>query len=245
MIGAGDTCRLAARHVADRRPARLWVANRTVAKAAAIAEAFGGDPVALEHLDEVLPSTDAVISATRAPGFVLTAGQVRRATEGRPGRPLALVDVAMPRDIDPACADVLGAALFSIDAVRTLVDRSLAHRVREIPKVEAILDEECCEVLGVDSRARCRGRGARAGRAVRTGAGRRGAPQPEALPARRGGLARSPDPGDDQRLLRPPITQLTSGTLPPAVESVRLDLLRELFALDPAGSPGKVCRGDS
>jgi glutamyl-tRNA reductase len=243
VIGAGDTCRLAARHVADRRPSRLWVANRTVARAAAIAEAFGGDPVALDRLDEVLPSADAVISATRAPGFVLTSGQVRRATEGRPGRPLALVDVAMPRDIDPACAEVMGASLFSIDAVRTLVDRSLAHRVREIPRVEAILEEE-----GAKFSAWTRAQGAAAVvrelverfEQVREEEVRRNLkhfhPEDEASLDR---LTRAMI----TRLLRPPITQLTSGTLPPAVESVRLDLLRELFALDPAGISSKTGRG--
>ena len=245
VIGAGDTCRLAARHVADRRPSRLWVANRTVARAAAIAEAFGGDPIALDRLDEVLPSADAVITATRAPGFVLTSGQVRRAMEGRPGRPLALVDVAMPRDIDPACAEVMGASLFSIDAVRTLVDRSLAHRVREIPKVEAIVDEE-----GARFAAWTRAQGAAAVvrelverfEQVREEEVRRNLkhfhPEEEASLDR---LTRAMI----TRLLRPPITQLTSGTLPPAVESVRLDLLRELFALNPAGISRKVGRGAS
>jgi glutamyl-tRNA reductase len=243
LIGAGDTCRLAARHVADRRPARLWVANRTIEKAAAIAEAFGGDPVALDHLDDVLPSADAVISATRAPGFVLTAGQVRRATDGRPGRPLALVDVAMPRDIDPSCADVEGASLFSIDAVRTLVDRSLAHRLREIPRVEAIIDEECAKLA-----AWARGQGAAA--VVRELAERFEQVREEEVrrnlrhfhPEEEATLDRMTKTLVN-RLLRPPITQLTSGTLPPAVESARLDLLRELFALDPASRPGKAGRG--
>jgi glutamyl-tRNA reductase len=235
LIGAGDTCRLAARHITDRRPAKLWIANRTISRAAAVAEAFGGDAVGLEHVSEILPSADAVLSATRAPGFVVTADMVRRATAGRPGRPLALVDVAIPRDIDPACHEIAGASLFSIDAVRTLVDRSLAHRLREVPRVEAILDEECAKFV-----AWTRAQGAVAVvrglverfEQVREEEVRRSLkhfhPEEEAHLDR---LTRAMV----TRLLRSPITRLTSGTLPPAVEAARLDLLRELFALDPAG----------
>jgi glutamyl-tRNA reductase len=243
VIGAGETGRLVARHVADRRPSRLWVANRTLARAAAVAEAFGGEAVELDRIGEVLPSADAVVSATRAPGYLVTPGTVRRAASGRPGRPLALIDIAMPRDIDPACGDVEGASLFSIDAVRTLVDRSLAHRLREIPRVEAIIDQECARFA-----AWIRTQGAAA--IVRELVERFEQVREEEVRRH----LKHFDPEDEahldrmtrsmvSRLLRPPITQLTSGTLPPAVESVRLDLLRELFALDPAGTAGKVGRG--
>jgi glutamyl-tRNA reductase len=243
IIGAGDTCRLAARHVADRRPSRLWVANRTPARAAAIAEAFGGEPIGLDGIEEVLASADAVVSATRAPGFVVTPAMVRRAAAGRPGRPLALVDIAVPRDIDPACAEVDGAALFSIDAVRTLVDRSLAHRVREIPRVEAIIGEECAKFS-----AWTRAQGAAA--VVRELADRFERVRDEEVrrhlkhfhPEEEAHLERLTR-AMVNRLLRPPITQLTSGSLPPAVESRRLELLRELFALEPDGSSNGVRGG--
>jgi glutamyl-tRNA reductase len=243
VIGAGDTCRLAARHMADRRPSQLWVANRTIARAAAVAEAFGGDAISLDQLGDYLPMVDAVVSATRAPGYIVTPAMARRAAAGRPGRPLALVDIAVPRDIDPACGDAEGVSLFSIDAVRTLVDRSLAHRLREIPRVEAIIDEECAKFV-----AWIRAQGAAAVvrelverfEQVREEEVRRNLkhfhPEEEVCIDR---MTRAMV----NRLLRPPITQLTSGTLPPAVESVRLDLLRELFALDPAAIPSKAGRG--
>jgi len=243
VIGAGDTCRLAARHIADRRPSQLWVANRTMSRAAAVAEAFGGDAISLDQLGDYLPMVDAVVSATRAPEFIVTPAMARRAAAGRPGRPLVIVDIAVPRDIDPACGDAEGVSLFSIDAVRTLVDRSLAHRLREIPRVEAIIDEECAKFV-----AWTRAQGAAAVvrelverfEQVREEEVRRNLkhfhPEEEACIDR---MTRAMV----NRLLRPPITQLTSGTLPPAVESVRLDLLRELFALDPAGTPSKVGRG--
>ena len=245
LVGAGDTCRLAARHIADRRPARVWVANRTVARAAAVAEAFGGEAIGLDGIDAVLPDVDAVVSATRAPGYVITGDAVRRAMAQRPARPLALVDVAVPRDIDPSAGSVDAVSVFSIDAVRTLVDRSLTHRLREIPRVEHIIDEETAKFS-----TWARGQGAAAVvrelverfEQVREEEVRRNLkhfhPEEEAFIDRMTKTMVT-------RLLRPPITQLTSGALPPAGESVRLDLLRELFALDAAGPSTKVGRGAS
>jgi glutamyl-tRNA reductase len=245
LIGAGDTCRLAARHAADRRPARLWVANRTIARAAAVAEAFGGEAIGLDDVERVLPDVDAVVSATRAPGFVVTGDMARRAMAGRADRPMALIDVAVPRDIDPAAATVDGASLFSIDAVHTLVDRSLAHRVREIPRVEAIIDDEAARLA-----AWTRGQGTAA--VVRELVERFEQVREEEVRRNLKHFHAHEEAFIDRmtktlvnRLLRPPITQLTSGTLSPSVESVRLDLLRELFALDAAGPANKVGRGAS
>jgi glutamyl-tRNA reductase len=245
LIGAGDTCRLAARHVADRRPARLWVANRTAARAAAVAEAFGGEAIDLDAIGTVLPTADAVVAATRAPGFIVSADVVRRAAAGRDGRPLVLVDVAVPRDIDPSATGIEHVSLFSIDAVRTLVDRSLAHRLREVPRVEAIVDEECDRFV-----AWTRAQGAAA--VVRELVERFEQVRAEEVQRSLKHFHPEEEAWIDRmtktmvsRLLRPPITQLTSGSLPPSGESVRLDLLRELFALEPAAHPGRVGRGDA
>jgi glutamyl-tRNA reductase len=243
LIGAGDTCRLVARHVADRRPTRLWVANRTIDRAAAVAESFGGEAIGLEDIEGVLAEADLVISATRAPGFVVTGDMVRRAVAGRAHRQLVLVDISVPRDIDPAAGAVEHVSLFSIDAVRTLVDRSLAHRLREIPRVEAIVDEECGKLM-----AWTRGQGATSVvrdlaerfERVRAEEVRRNLkhfhPEEEAYINRMTKTLIN-------RLLRPPITQLTSGTLSPSVETARLELLRELFALDHTTHPSPGGRG--
>jgi len=243
LIGAGDTCRLVARHVADRRPSRLWVANRTVVRAAAVAEAFGGEAIGLEDIEGVLAEADMVISATRAPGFVITGDMVRRAVAGRDPRHLVLVDISVPRDIDPAAGAVEHVSLFSIDAVRTLVDRSLAHRLREIPRVDAIVDEECGKLL-----AWTRGHGATSVvrdlaerfERVRAEEVRRNLkhfhPEEEAYINRMTKTLIN-------RLLRPPVTQLMSGMLSPTVESARLELLRELFALDHTTHPSQGGRG--
>ena len=245
LIGAGDTCRLAARHFADRRPRRLLVANRTLTRGATVAEAFGGDVVPLCEIPHLLASVDVVVSATRAPGFVVTREMVRDAVAARGPRPLVLVDVAVPRDVEPSAASLENVFLFPIDAVRTLVDRSLAHRLREMPRVEAIVEEECAKLM-----AWTRGQGATTVvrelverfERVRAEEVRRNLkhfhPEEQAYIDRMTKTLIN-------RLLRPPITQLTSGTLAPSVESARLDLLRELFALEPATSAEKVADGVS
>ena len=243
LIGAGDTCRLAARHFADRRPSRLWVANRTTERAAAVAEAFGAEAIGLEAIDTALALADVVVSATRAPGFVVTADMVRRAMSRRPDQPMVLVDVAVPRDIEPVVATVGHVSLFPIDAVQTLVDRSLAHRLREVPRVEAIVEEECEKLVKWT-----RGQGATS--VVRELAER--FEQVRAEEVRRNLKHFHPEEEAyiDRmtktlitRLLRPPITTLTSGALSPSVESARLELLRELFALDCSTQTGGVGRG--
>jgi glutamyl-tRNA reductase len=245
LIGAGDTCRLAARHFADRRPRRLLVANRTLTRGAAVAEAFGGDVVPLCEVPHLLASVDVVVSATRAPGFVVTREMVRDAVAARGPRPLVLVDVAVPRDVEPSAASLENVVLFPIDAVRTLVDRSLAHRLREMPRVEAIVEEECAKLM-----AWTRGQGATTVvrelverfERVRAEEVRRNLkhfhPEEQAYIDRMTKTLIN-------RLLRPPITQLTSGALPASGESARLDLLRELFALEPATAAEKVTDGVS
>jgi len=243
LIGAGDTCRLAARHFADRRPRRLLVANRTLARGTAVAEAFGGDVVPLSDIPDLLTVVDVVVSATRAPGFIVTCDMVRDAVALRGTRPLVLVDVAVPRDVEPSAASLENVFLYPIDAVRTLVDRSLAHRLREMPRVEAIVEEECGKLM-----AWTRGQGATT--VVRELVERFERVRAEEVrrslkhfhPEEKAYIDRMTKTLIN-RLLRPPIIQLTSGTLTPSVESARLDLLRELFALEPSPPAVEVDRG--
>ncbi len=233
LVGAGDTCRLAARHFADRRPSRLLVANRSLARATVVAEAFGGEALSLDALPTALADADVVVSATRAPGFIVTQDMVRAAIARRPDRPLVMVDIAVPRDIEPAAAAVEHVSVYPIDAVRTLVDRSLSHRLREVPRVEAIVDEECGKLM-----AWSRGLGASA--VVRELSER--FEQVRAEEVRR--CLRHVRPEEEahiermsraliSRLLRAPIVRLTSGDLSAPAESAQLELVRELFALEP------------
>jgi glutamyl-tRNA reductase len=147
VVGAGATAELAARRFAERKPAALVVANRTRERAASLAEAVGGAARPLEELPAVLLEADVVVCATRAPGFVVTAAMVARAMAGRRQRPLVLVDVAVPRDVEPEAGQEENVFLYPIDALRTIVDQSLARRQQEAPRVEVLVAEECGRFL--------------------------------------------------------------------------------------------------
>jgi glutamyl-tRNA reductase len=143
IIGAGETARLAARHVAHRRPRRIVVANRDMDRAAHLAASVGGVPACLADVASLLSSFDVVFSATRAPGPLVSADTVRQAMKARPGQPLLIVDLAVPRDIDPEAATIPGVTLRAIDSIRSVVGRGLEQRAAEVPTVERIVDDEC------------------------------------------------------------------------------------------------------
>lgn len=142
VIGAGETGRLAAQHFAELRPVGLTIANRTVEKAMAVAAQLGGEPMSLAGMPAALARADVVVCATGAPGAVVTYEMVAAAMRTRGSRPLVFVDIAVPRDVDPAVARIDNVFVHTIDALRTIVDQNLARRQREVPRVEAIVDDE-------------------------------------------------------------------------------------------------------
>jgi glutamyl-tRNA reductase len=147
VVGAGETARLAAVHFAERRPSRLRIVNRTRERALALAADVGAEVSPLDSLPEVLGEADVVALATRAPHAVLPAATVAGALRHRPHRPLVLLDLAVPRDVEPEAAALENVFLYPIDALRGLVDQSLARRRREAPRAEAIAREECGRFL--------------------------------------------------------------------------------------------------
>jgi len=123
-------------------PARVVVANRSAERAAAVAEQSGADVVSLSRLDEELGMADIVLTSTSAAEVVLDAARVGRTMRSRPGRPLLVVDVAVPRDVDPAVADVEGVSLLDVEDVRRFAEAHMSTRRGEIPAVRAVLTEE-------------------------------------------------------------------------------------------------------
>ena len=144
ILGAGETGRLAARHLAKSLPADLAIVNRSLPAAEAIACELGARARALplSGLGGALAGADAVVCATRAPVPVITVDLMREVMAGRAGRPLLVVDIAVPRDVEPAVASMPGVTLHAIDAIQQVVDSSLARRTAERPGVEAIVEEE-------------------------------------------------------------------------------------------------------
>jgi glutamyl-tRNA reductase len=142
VVGAGETARLVARQLVQARPAGIQIANRTVEAAEELAASVGGQALPLSGIAEALASVDAAVCATRAPRFVVSAADVAAAMRQRGSRRLVLVDLAVPRDIDPAAAQIPGLALHAIDAIQRVVDATLSRRMAEVPHVERLVDDE-------------------------------------------------------------------------------------------------------
>jgi glutamyl-tRNA reductase len=142
VIGAGKVGELAARNLVSRGAQLSFVANRTVDRASSLADRFGGEALPLDRVDEELAAADIVVSSTAARDLVLDRGQIERALEGRKGRPLLLVDLAVPRDIDPAAKDLQGCFLYDIDDLQSVVEETLTGRREEAIRAEEIVAGE-------------------------------------------------------------------------------------------------------
>ena len=142
VIGAGKTGELAARALAARGATIATVVNRSPERGAAVAAQFAAVSVSFDQIESELEQADVVVAATGAPGLVLRREQVARTLRGRKGRPLFLIDIAVPRDLDPEIHELDGCYLYDIDDLEAVVTASLAGRRREAPKAESIIAEE-------------------------------------------------------------------------------------------------------
>jgi len=142
LIGAGEMSELAATHLIKYGVDRIMIANRTYARALAMAKDFHGRVVEFDRLEEGLQDADIVISSTGAPGYVINAEMVAAALHRRKNRLLFLIDIAVPRDIDPAAGTIDNVYLYNIDNLQEIVDENLKSRRREAEKAEAIIEEE-------------------------------------------------------------------------------------------------------
>ena len=142
VVGAGDMGEGMAVALADRGAERILVASRTGARAEAVADRVRGATVELGELDSALPEVDVVLTGTGAAGTVLGPGDISPALARRQGRPLLIVDVAVPRDVDPAVGDLEGARLLDMDDLVAFADAGVASRRAEVDRVREIVNEE-------------------------------------------------------------------------------------------------------
>jgi glutamyl-tRNA reductase len=142
VLGSGEMGRLTLRCLQERGVAHVDVAGRHLDKAARAARRFGAKAHLIENLPCLLESADVVISATSASRPPVTAEMVRSASRARGGRPLILVDIAVPRDVEPEAADVPGVRLFDLDSLKGRDENAENLRLREVPRVEKIIEEE-------------------------------------------------------------------------------------------------------
>lgn len=140
LIGAGDTIELAARHLADKQTRRLIVANRTLETAQELAGRYGGYAIALADLPQHLEEVDIVISSTASRQPVLTRRMVENAMAARRRKPMFMVDIAVPRDIEAAVGEVPDVYLYGIDDLHHVIDDNRRSREAAAREAGAIID---------------------------------------------------------------------------------------------------------
>jgi glutamyl-tRNA reductase len=145
LIGAGETAELAATHFIKRDAGNILVVNRTFKKAQILAEKFDGKPFEISDLPAALDQADIVISATSSKDYVVTEKMIKEVSKKRDYKPVFLIDLAIPRDVDPAAKNIDGVFLFNLDSLQEIVNANLERRQDEIPKAEKIINHYLTE----------------------------------------------------------------------------------------------------
>lgn len=142
IIGAGETSELTARALAERGVTTMFVANRHADRARSLAERFGGEVAPFDRLPEQLEQADIVVSQTASPHPIIDEEDLELVMRHRGGRGLVLIDIAVPRDVDPACADIEGVRLYDVDDLQNVVRRTTHVRELEARRAEDIVEQE-------------------------------------------------------------------------------------------------------
>jgi glutamyl-tRNA reductase len=246
IIGAGETSELTARALSDQGAGTIFVANRHADRALSLAQRFGGSVVGLEHLPEQMVQADIVLASTASPHPIVGREELEQVMGERGGRPLLLIDIAVPRDIDPACRDLAGVSLYDIDDLQAVVSLNLSSRAEEIPQALEIIEQEIrrfARWMGqLDALPTVAALHDRAGSIVEQvlgeNAGRWESASPQDI-ARVEAIARAVV----ARLLHEPTIRLR--TLGGESSHASLEVLRELFALGEPSSEDRQERADA
>ncbi len=148
LVGAGEMAELAATHLKANGCTEILVANRTLERARKLAIEFEGHALTLEQLPDYLDRADIIISGTGASTYVLLPDDIKPAMKKRGGQPMFLVDIAVPRDIDPRIADISGAYVYDIDDLQQVVEGNQQNRQREAEQARVLLEEEAVAFSG-------------------------------------------------------------------------------------------------
>jgi glutamyl-tRNA reductase len=230
VVGAGDAARLTAQALSGAGAGRILVSTRTLDRALDIATQLGAFAYPFEEMPHLLAEVDIVISSTSAASHVITREQVALAARARKRHPLVLVDIAVPRDIDPGVAELPNVRLFDIDDLQTQAEINRQNRLQEVEAVEAIVEQEVERfaewlrqhgatptIAGLRSRAE----------AIRAAEVQRTLARLPDLSAADRKRIESMSQAILKRLLHEPVTRLKDGA-----EQHHIDAIRELFALD-------------
>ncbi len=148
LIGAGETIELAARHLADHKIGRMIIANRTVERAHTLAAEFNAYAIALAEMPAHLAEADIVISSTASQLPILGKGTVERALKIRKHRPIFMVDIAVPRDIEAEVAQLADVYLYRVDDLQEVIQENLKSRQQAAIQAEEIIEVQCAHFLG-------------------------------------------------------------------------------------------------
>ncbi len=147
LIGAGETIELAARHLTENKIGELIIANRTYDRAHALAQRFNGFAISLPELPKHLAKADIVVSSTASPLPILGKGGVESALKARRHKPMFMVDLAVPRDIEPEVEQLPDVYLYTVDDLRNTIEENLKSRQEAAKQAEEIIDLEVAHFL--------------------------------------------------------------------------------------------------
>ncbi|MFH1195635.1 MAG: glutamyl-tRNA reductase [bacterium] len=142
VIGAGDTGQLAAIHLKNKGVGKITITNRTYSRAEILAEKVSGSVLPFNKIEEHLHEFDIIVSATSSENLIVTKEEVKKMMKRRKGAPVILMDIALPRDIDPAVKELDNVFYHDIDSLQIIVKENLDHRKSEIPAVTKIIMDE-------------------------------------------------------------------------------------------------------
>src|ERR1039458_3165226 len=147
IVGAGKMSELAARHLRRSGASHVFVTNRTHERAVEMAQLFQGTPVEYTRFVNMLPEVDIVITSSGAPHYILHKDEMQRVIAARRNKPMFLIDIAVPRNIEPAVNDVDNVYLYDIDDLQEVVNSNLRERMKEAEHAEALVKEEVDRTL--------------------------------------------------------------------------------------------------
>lgn len=146
ILGAGEMSELTAVHLQAKGVKTIFVSNRTFSRAEELAERFGGEAVQFDKFTDLAKEADILITSTGAPHYIIEVPEARKIMEARGGDPIVMIDIAVPRDIDPAVAQVEGVNMFNIDALESVVEENKQHRLDEANKALPIIEDGIDEI---------------------------------------------------------------------------------------------------
>jgi glutamyl-tRNA reductase len=142
LIGAGEMCELAARHLVSGGVEKVWVTNRTYERAVSLAQEFNGEAILFDNMYQGLRRVDIVISATDSPQYLIRHDQMAKMIKERKQNPIFFIDIADPRNIEPSVGDIENIYLYNIDDLKKVADENIKDRGKEAKKAEVIVQDE-------------------------------------------------------------------------------------------------------